>query len=215
MRQKKTPRYYQVALIIAERIRSGQYEVGMKLNECTTLATNFHTSPETVRRALNVLADIGIVEVVHGSGAIVLSKKKAGEFLDNYNSIHSIRDTRNEILESIRRQESELSYFSKLLDDMIFETQKAQRKFPFTPYEIEIDETCLCLHETLKDLRLWNRTEATVIAIKRGDDFVLSPGPYAMLESGDVLFFVGDEYAKQRMQNLLYGIEKKESVQLG
>jgi K+/H+ antiporter YhaU regulatory subunit KhtT len=205
-------RYYQIAVMIAEKIKNRTYPEGTKLNARSSLAVSFNTSPETVRRGLNVLADIGIVEMKHGSGAIVVSRKKAKEFLDNFNNIQTIQDSRTRIMESIKRQEEEISHFEKLLDDMFFSTQKAQDLYVFTPYELEIDSSCLCTGKSLNELNFWNRTEATIVGIKRGKETLISPGPYAEILDGDILYFVGDESAKQRVNNLLYGVEIEEET---
>ena len=71
------PRYQQVAVEIAERIADKRYQVGSKIHARSTLASNFNVSPETARKAINVLVDLGIMEVRHGSGAYLLSREKS------------------------------------------------------------------------------------------------------------------------------------------
>ncbi len=74
------PRYQQIAVEIAERIVENRYEVGQKVHARSTLASNFNVSPETARKAINVLVDLGIMDVRHGSGAYIASKEKAQSF---------------------------------------------------------------------------------------------------------------------------------------
>ena len=69
------PRYQQIAVAIAERIVDGKYPIGSKIYARSTLASNFNVSPETARKAINVLVDLEIMEVRHGSGAFISSKK--------------------------------------------------------------------------------------------------------------------------------------------
>ena len=57
-----------------------RYEVGQKVHARSTLASNFNVSPETARKAINVLVDLGIMDVRHGSGAYIASKGKAQSF---------------------------------------------------------------------------------------------------------------------------------------
>jgi len=71
------PRYQQIAVEIAERIVENRYQVGEKIHARSTLASNFNVSPETARKAINVLVDLEIMEVHHGSGAYVASREKA------------------------------------------------------------------------------------------------------------------------------------------
>ena len=83
-------KYQKIALSVAERIASGEYEVGEKLKSRTTIASTFNVSPETARKGLNILADLKILTLKHGSGAIVLSKEKAIDFINQYESTHSL-----------------------------------------------------------------------------------------------------------------------------
>ena len=70
------PRYQQIAVDLAERIVENRYKVGEKIHARSTLASTYNASPETTRKAINVLVDLGIMEVRHGSGAFVASKKQ-------------------------------------------------------------------------------------------------------------------------------------------
>ena len=36
------------------------------------------------------------------------------------------------------------------------------------------------------------KTRATIIAIRRGDQIILSPGPYAVMLAGDIVMYIGD-----------------------
>ncbi len=77
------PRYQQIAVDLAERIVENRYQVGEKIHARSTLASTYNASPETTRKAINVLVDLGIMEVRHGSGAFVASKEKAKDFYCN------------------------------------------------------------------------------------------------------------------------------------
>ena len=78
------PRYQQIAVAIAERIVENRYQVGQKIHARSTLASNFNVSPETARKAINVLVDLEIMDVRHGSGAYIASKEKAQAFVEQY-----------------------------------------------------------------------------------------------------------------------------------
>ena len=41
-------------------------------------------------------------------------------------------------------------------------------------------------------MKFWQHTGSTIVAIKRGGSVILSPGPYAMFEEGDVLVVIGE-----------------------
>jgi len=64
------PRYQQIALDIATQIVKQQYKVGDRIYARSSLASKYHVSPETARRAICLLADMDIVEAEKGSGVI-------------------------------------------------------------------------------------------------------------------------------------------------
>lgn len=204
------PRYQQVAVEIAERIADQRYVVGQKIHARSTLASNFNVSPETARKAINVLVDLGIMEVRHGSGAYVLSLEKAQAYLDKYKDVQSIQEIKNDIMESVEQQKQELENFSSLLDQLVSQTKRVHNFAPFVPYELKLTEEAQHLDATVNELNLWHETGATMIAIQHGEELLLSPGPYAKLSAGSTLFFVSNELGFQRMQHLFYPEETTE-----
>ena len=198
------PRYQQIAVEIAERIADNRYPVGEKIHARSTLASNFNVSPETARKAINVLVDLGIMEVRHGSGAYVLSKEKAEVYLEKYQDVQSIQEVKQAIMESVQQQKRELENFTELLDQLVSQTKRVHNFAPFVPYELRLDSKAAHLNETINDLNLWHETGATVVAIQKKENILLSPGPYAKLCADDILFFVGNELSFQRMHHLFY-----------
>jgi GntR family transcriptional regulator len=65
------PVYRQVAAILRERIRSGQYPPGRPVPSEPQLVQEFGIARETARKAGRVLADEGLVRVVQGRGVFV------------------------------------------------------------------------------------------------------------------------------------------------
>lgn len=200
----KLPKYQQVAIAIAERIASEQYPVGQKLRARSTLANSFRVSAETARKAINVLVDLNIVSVKHGSGVEVASKERAEDFLSQYANVQSLQDLKLDIVSRINQQKAELTELTHLLDELVSQTQQVHTENQFLPYELTLTATAAHLDKSLSDLHLWQETSATIIAIKHEEDMLLSPGPYAMIAENDTLYFVGDEYTKQRLTNFFY-----------
>lgn len=202
------PRYQQIAVEIAQRIVENRYAVGEKVHARSTLASNFNVSPETARKAINVLVDLGIMEVRHGSGAFIASKEKAQVFLTQYQDVQSIQEIRKDILDSVQRQQQELDNFSDLLDLFVSQTKKIHNISPFIPYELLLREEAMHLEKSANELNIWQATGATIVAIQTENELLLSPGPYAKFEVGNTIFFVGDELAFQRMNNFFYPSEQ-------
>lgn len=200
----RLPRYQQIAIEIAERIVDNRYQVGNKIHARSTLATTFGVSPETARKAVNILVDLNIMEVKHGSGVFVASKSKAVTYLEQYKDVQSIEEIKNDLFNSLARQKQELMDFTKQVDQLVSQTVKLNKVNPMLPSELVITEEAEHLNTSISDLNLWHETSATVIAILHKEELVLSPGPYAVLNAGDTVYFIGNEFATQRMTNFFY-----------
>jgi len=143
------PRYQQIAVAIAERIVDGKYPIGSKIYARSTLASNFNVSPETARKAINVLVDLEIMEVRHGSGAFISSKEKAQQFLETYKDVNSLQDLKSKLHQSIQRQEEEFANFSQLLNQLLSRTKDVQQRFPFNPYELQLSADAINLGKSI------------------------------------------------------------------
>ncbi|AUC25038.1 TrkA C-terminal domain-containing protein [Streptococcus uberis] len=196
-----TSKYQKIAVSVAQRIASGEYEVGEKLKSRTTIASTFNVSPETARKGLNILADLNILTLKHGSGAIVLSKEKAIEFINQYESTHSIAVIKEKIRQNIRHQQEGMEELSSLVNDFLMQSQNISKQFPLAPYEIIVNKDTDHFGKSIGVLNLWHQTGATVVAIEHEGQFLISPGPYAVIEKGDHIYFVGDESVYSRMKN--------------
>ncbi|MEA4846472.1 MAG: GntR family transcriptional regulator [Clostridiaceae bacterium] len=199
-----TPRYQQIALDIASNIVKGHYEVGEKIYTRSVLSNRYGVSAETVRRAICILSDVEIVEVSKGSGVTIKSYEKAINYVKQYKDVRTVNDLKREILGSVERQHKENQFLKERLSELFDKTDRFRAINPFAPFEITIDGNCLYLSKTISDINFWHNTLATIVAIKRGDVLMMSPGPYAVFAEGDVFYFVGDENCQERVKNFLF-----------
>jgi GntR family transcriptional regulator len=65
--------YVQLANDLVERVRRGEYPVGARLPSEADLAESYGVAKMTVRRALDVLRQQGIVRTLHGRGSVVIA----------------------------------------------------------------------------------------------------------------------------------------------
>lgn len=196
------PRYQKVAIGIAQRIVDGKFPLGQKLKSRSTLSSYFNVSPETARKAINVLADLDIVSVRQGSGVVVVSRDKAIEFLEQFEATSGLREIKQNIQASLTRQKEELEAMEEMVEVFLSQASLIRKKFPFEPFELVLNSESPNLGRSLADLNLWHQTGATVVALKSQEELLLSPGPYATVRKGDTLYFVGDDRSFSRMKNL-------------
>ncbi|MEK4698165.1 TrkA C-terminal domain-containing protein [Solibacillus sp. FSL R7-0668] len=199
----KRPKYQLIAEDIAGKIVEGKYEVGEKIYARSSIATQYGVSAETARRAIAVLQDLNIVEATRGSGVIIQSYERAAEFVHRLKDVKSVRILQNELENSIERQKKELEGIQESLFEFINRTNRLQSINPFIPFQIEVNDQCKFLNKNIGELHFWQQTGATIIAIKKQTELLLSPGPYAILQAGDVLYFIGNEQSYSVVQQFL------------
>ncbi len=198
------PRYQQIATDIASKIVDGQYKVGDKIYARSSIASQYGVSSETARRAILILSDLDIVDTTKGSGVLIKSFDNAIKFVKQYTEIQTIQNLKNEIMDSVERQSAEINYFNDCLAKLIDYTDRFRSINPFMPYEIEITDITPYLNQSVQDVNFWHNTSATIVAIKRNDALILSPGPYVSFIDGDILYFVGDENSLLRVKSFMY-----------
>lgn len=199
------PKYQQIALAIAARIANGEYDEGERVSGRSAIAGQFNVSPETARRAFCILADWDIVFPEQGSGMRIKSKQNAATFIRQFSDQKTIETIKEDIARNVERQRAELAELSAQLSDLITATEHYHTTSPLAPQSIRLTPACRFLGRSVEEIRLWQNTGATLTAIKRGDELMISPGPYAVLTEGDVCYFITAELSDHRVREYLYG----------
>ncbi len=197
-------KYQEIAADFAEKLVSGHYQVGDKIYARSTLASTYGVSAETARRALAVLADLGVLEVSQGSGAVILSIDKAVEFLRHFKCAASVGQLKNDLSKSIERQHGELNKMEKQIRELSERASLFQEENSFIPYRIRVEANSGLIGKSLSEVNFWHHTGATVVAIGYGEKLVLSPGPFADLREDCTIYYIGPQECVNRVQNFLY-----------
>ena len=74
--EKKTAKYRFLVDTIKEKIKNGEYEPGERMESENTLSDQFGYSRQTVRQALSVLEQEGLIERRRGSGTYISSESR-------------------------------------------------------------------------------------------------------------------------------------------
>lgn len=69
--------YVRVADDIADRIVSGELAAGARLRAERELAEHYEVAYGTVRRAMAVLRERGLIETIHGRGTFVATRQES------------------------------------------------------------------------------------------------------------------------------------------
>lgn len=202
--------YVKISKDIALKIISDEFPEGSILKGRSLLASMYSVSPETIRKAVELLAKEKILYVKHGVGVFVDSKLKAQQYLQTFQSkieLNEKKENISKLMDDIKNKQKELNnVISDFINNYKFQTNEV---INFS--EIIIDNNSWIIDKTLGEVNFWNYTEATVVAIKRKNGMLLiSPGPDIPLNANDKLIFVcKDEFSYERVVTFLeYGIEE-------
>ena len=205
MKQAVVPsQYLQIALDLARRIAKGELPEGSRIYGRSVMASEYNVSPETIRRALRLLADMKVVEVKPQSGAIVLSADSARRYIANFeenSDVHALRQQLKDLM-------AEYADLSRRLSETVAALVKSRDTFaaaeePLPNYEVPVPKDSSLIGKSLGAPKFWQSTGATVVAIRRSQTVILSPGPYAELYAGDVLVLVGNSSAAEAAHRLV------------
>ena len=116
--------YTRIAISLAERIASGQLKEGDKISGRSKLSPEYNVSPETIRRALRLLADMKVVEVKEQSGVYVLSADNARRYLRNFEEKTDMRSKQQQQLKQLLARQELLNHqMAALCRDILDETR--------------------------------------------------------------------------------------------
>ncbi len=200
---KSTPRYEKIALDIANAIYKGQYEEGDKLYGRSTLAGTYNVSPETIRRAIKILEDVGVVESSKGSGITIISKEKAYKYISRFKNIESVTSYRIKLEELFDKKREIEDEILQIVDRIIERSSILSNITALTPFELEITDRCHFIGKSIGEFNFWQNTGATIVGIRRNNETILSPGPYATLENGDILLIIGEDGVVESVKRFL------------
>ena len=196
--------YLQIALDLASRIASGELPEGTRIYGRSVMASEYSVSPETIRRALRLLADMKVVEVKPQSGAVVLSADNARRYIETFEEdvdVHALQIQLKELL-------GKYTELNRRMTDVVAALVKSRDTFsaaegPLPNYEVQVPKNSPLIGKSIGSLKFWQSTGGTIIAIRRGQTVILSPGPYTELYDGDVISLVGSPAAAEAAHHLV------------
>lgn len=186
-------RYQQIAADIAAKIVDHRYVIGEKIYARSLIASQYSVSSETARRAIAILADLGIVETVKGSGVIIKSHENAVIFLRRFRDSGTMAEYKHDAMGCLSQLTRDGDALRSAITRLVDHADRFRALNPLAPFSVKIDERAPCVGQTLSSLNFWQNTAATVVAIRRNDTLIRSPGPYFEFLAGDTIYFIGEE----------------------
>ncbi|HHU62732.1 MAG TPA: GntR family transcriptional regulator [Clostridiales bacterium] len=205
MTNEKPPRarYVQIALDIAQRIVNNEFKPGERLLGRSILAGTYNVSPETIRKAVGLLQNMDVVRTSQGSGTQIHSKEMAYRFLERFNYMESVESLKIKLEKLIQEKREIDKQLEGILSQIIDYSDRLKNVTPYNLVEIKVEETSKYIGKTIAELEFWQNTGGTILAIRRDDNIIISPGPYAEILSNDVLVVVGDGNVLENVNKFL------------
>lgn len=200
------PRYLKIAVDLSARIASGDISEGERLKGRSVLSTEYNVSPETIRRAMSILSDKKVVNIVLGSGIVVSSQENAIQFLKNFKDDEATEELRAKLSQSIEKRNFMDKEISVMINQMI-DMYKFKRSDLITPVEIRLPANSQVIGRSIGELEVWHNTGATIIGIIQDRKIIISPGPYYEFMKNDKVLIVGDENVVKRFHSFINGLD--------
>lgn len=202
-------RYIKIAQDICGKILVGEYKEGSILKGRSILASFYKVSPETIRKAVNILAGEGIVEIKRGVGIFIISALHAQQFADKWKDKTLVENKYDNLLKLLSEKKDLDMRIDTAIKDMK-DSFTYQTKEAVEMQQIIVPETSWVNDKTIGEIYFGNYTEATIAAVvtKAEGRAVASPGPNFVLHCGDKLIFIAkDKLTFDRVASfLVYGI---------
>ena len=186
--------YMRIAISVAERIAAGELREGEKISGRSKLSSEYEVSPETVRRAIQLLSDMRVVAVKEQSGVYVLSADNAKR---HHKTLENRADPDEQTPETAGTDRGKGGaepphgeLCQSILEDTLYPVQPAET---LPTFSCRVPDGWYGIGKKFGDLRFWQATGATVAAIRRGTTDILFPAPTRELYAGDTVIFVGEK----------------------
>jgi len=197
------PIYQIIALDLANRIYAGEFKEGDKIYGRSTLASEYNVSPETIRKSIKILEDVNIVKSEKGSGVTISSRENALIFIRRFTHMKSLKELEQDARALIEERAKLDRELTDIITKILHYVRTLRNTNPLSPVEVEITKNCRFIGKTVGEVKFWENTGGTIVRIKRRAKLILSPGPHADFQLGDIFLIIGDENILDRVNIFL------------
>ncbi|NLL38939.1 MAG: GntR family transcriptional regulator [Clostridiales bacterium] len=202
-RRTVAPIYSQIAFDIASKIARGELREGERISGRSLTASQYSVSPETVRRSFRLLADMEILDIQKNSGAIVLSKSNAVQYIEKFETKKDIGLLKEQLKELLKEREKINNRIVEVINEIIDISERFRNSDPLRSYEFRIAPDSPLIGKTIANSKFWQNTGGTIVAIRRGSRIILSPGPYAEFLCDDTIIVSGEIDVSERVETFI------------
>ncbi|MDR0841723.1 MAG: GntR family transcriptional regulator [Christensenellaceae bacterium] len=202
----KTAIYAKVAYDIASRVAGGDLVENARFSGRSLMGTEYHVSQETIRRAMKLLADMGIIEIRQNSGARVISREQALAYLEKYKMAQDMQTLKQELRAIMERRAALDARTEQLVSDLLDLNDRFEKSNPLRNYEFHVAEGSPLLGKSIREADFRRITGALIVAVKREGSILLSPDPDLRFTAGDIIVTAGNPFSVAQVEALIKGI---------
>lgn len=197
------PVYSQVAFDIAAKIAAGEWKEGERFTGRSLMSSQYNVSSETIRRAMRLLEEMGILSVQVNVGYTVLSKARAVEYIEQFQNSRDLRQMKLHLEELVAQRNAlneEISQTMKNISDLGDRFRYSGR---LRTYEYGVDAASQAVGQSIGQLQFRQKTGSTIVAVQKRGEIILSPDPQTVLEAGDTLVVACELSSLNQVSQLL------------
>ncbi|TDA66907.1 MAG: GntR family transcriptional regulator [Clostridia bacterium] len=197
-----TSRYVEIAGDICRRIALDELREGQKVFGRSSLAGRYNVSPETIRRALSLLQEMGIVAVLPGTGVIIRSREAAESYLAELGQRQVLQEMQKKLSELLQQRNRLDGQIEGLQKELLEYTMKMATRLQKVQ-EVKVPANSALVGQTLATAAFRASTGATVLAIRRNGEEYFSPPAETQILPGDILVIIGPPEAQAEVRKLV------------
>lgn len=191
---EKAARFEKIAVDVAYSIVNGEWAVGDIIMGRSTLSGKYSVSPETIRKAVKLLEEFGVVQVIDKKGIVVLSTEAAHNYVRENKAKDKILILREEVRSLVEQKTRIDQMIYQKIDTVIEQAMLLRNMGIIYPLETKVEEHSHMIGKSIGQVRFWEHTGSTIIGINRMGHLYLSPGPKLVFFAGDVILYVGNAH---------------------
>ena len=184
------PVYSQIAYDIASKIVSGEIQEGQRFSGRSLMGSQYGVSSETIRRSLNLLSDMQVISIQQNVGSVVRSRQRAAEYVEQYKANQDLRALKQQLAELISKRDGLNLQINQIFAKITNLEELFHHNERLRTYEFVLEPGGQAVDKSIGGLQFRQKTGATIVAVRRGEEVMLSPSPDIILKEQDVLVVI-------------------------
>ncbi len=135
---------------------------------------------------------MGIIASQHHTGSVALSQQRAAEYVEKHYLSLDLRQLKRELDRLVDEQNNLLAQTVETINKIVDLSDRFRHNDILRTYEVTLTECSSVIGRTIGELQFRQKTGATIVAVRRDKEVLLSPPAQFRLAAADVLVIACD-----------------------